>query len=133
MRRCFDLRAACAACVTLMQMALSASEGSCAISDYGAKADGSLCAQAQAFADAMEAAAVAGGGRVVVPKGRWFTGSIHLRSNCELHLDDGAEVVFSDDPAEYRRPDGGYRPLFSAENLAHARISGNFGRLEAFS
>jgi len=69
------------------------------IVDYGAKTDGSKCTEA--FAKAIDACANAGGGRVVVPDGRWFTGAIRFKSNVELHLGDGAEVVFSQDPADY--------------------------------
>ena len=69
------------------------------IDRFGAKPDGSKCTAA--FAAAFGAAADAGGGRVVVPKGRWFTGAIRLKSNCELHLECGAEVVFSDDLEDY--------------------------------
>lgn len=69
------------------------------ISDFGVKADGSPCTKA--FAKAMEACEQAGGGRVVVPSGRWFSGAIHLRSNCELHLSEGAEIVFSQNPEDY--------------------------------
>ena len=48
----------------------------------------------------IEAAAAAGGGRVTVPPGEWLSkGAVHLRSNVELHLDDGATLVFPDDPA----------------------------------
>ena len=53
------------------------------------------------FNKAINAAAAAGGGRVVVPAGDWPTGKIHLRSNVELHLDKDAKVVFSDDPKDY--------------------------------
>ena len=49
----------------------------------------------------MAACEAAGGGRVVVPRGTWTSGAIHLRSNCELHLADGAEIVFSQDPSDY--------------------------------
>ena len=66
---------------------------------YGAKSDGSKCTAA--FAAAFDAAEKAGGGRIVVPAGRWFTGAIRFKSNCELHLREGAEVVFSQDPSDY--------------------------------
>ncbi len=69
------------------------------ITEFGAKAGGAKCTAA--FAKAMEACEKAGGGRVVVPAGRWFTGAVRMRSNCELHLAEGAEVVFSQDPADY--------------------------------
>src|SRR6476646_3867779 len=54
-----------------------------------------------AFRAAIDACARAGGGRVVVPKGRFETGAIHLRSNVNLHLDDGATIAFSSEPAAY--------------------------------
>ena len=50
----------------------------------------------------IEAAAAAGGGRVTVPPGEWLSKrAVHLRSNVELHLDDGAVLVFPDDPEAY--------------------------------
>ena len=39
---------------------------------------------------AIDSAARAGGGRVVVPKGRHLIGGLELRSNVELHLEEGA-------------------------------------------
>ena len=69
------------------------------ITDFGARTDGSKCTAA--FAQAMAMCAQSGGGRVVVPRGKWLSGPIHFRSNCELHLEDGAEVVFSQDPNDY--------------------------------
>ncbi len=69
------------------------------ITDYGARPDGSKCTAA--FRQAMAACSAAGGGHVVVPPGRWTTGAVHFRSNCDLHLEEGAEVVFTQDPADY--------------------------------
>ena len=69
------------------------------IADFGAKPDGTLCTDA--FARAMAACENAGGGRVVVPAGKWFSGAIRLRSNCELHLAEGSEIVFSQNPKDY--------------------------------
>ncbi len=69
-----------------------------AITDYGAKAGEKSTA---AFASAIKAAHSAGGGRVVVPKGEWVTGAIHLRSGVELHLEPGSVIAFTDDPADY--------------------------------
>ena len=60
----------------------------------------------------IEAAAAAGGGRVTVPPGEWLAKrAVHLRSNVELHLDDGAVLVFPDDPEAYLPP---VRTSFSA-------------------
>ncbi len=69
------------------------------ITDYGAKPGGSNAAVA--FSEAFASAERAGGGRVVVPRGEWVAGAIHFRSNCALHFEDGAKLVFSDDPADY--------------------------------
>jgi len=68
------------------------------LSDYGASQTGDCT---QAFRDAIAACARAGGGRVVVPRGRFETGAIHLRSGVNLHLDDGAVVAFKRDPNAY--------------------------------
>ncbi len=43
----------------------------------------------------------AGGGRVVVPSGRFATGPIHLRSNVELHVSRDATLLFARDPRQY--------------------------------
>jgi len=69
------------------------------VTDYGASADGKKCTEA--FARAVAACAEAGGGRVVVPSGTYYTGKIHLKSNMELHLEQGAVLDFSDDPTDY--------------------------------
>ena len=68
------------------------------IADFGAK-EGAKATDA--FAAAMAACEKAGGGRVVVPKGKWLTGAVHLRSNCNLYLAEGATLEFTDDPADY--------------------------------
>lgn len=75
------------------------------ISSYGAvegtDTGKAVKANMWAFAAAIKACGEAGGGRVVVPAGRWHTGPIHFRSNVNLYLSEGAEVVFADDPKLY--------------------------------
>ena len=68
------------------------------ITDYGASHE-ELCTEA--IARAVEACNAAGGGRVVIPAGEWQTGPIHLKSNVNLHLAEGAVVRFTDNPADY--------------------------------
>lgn len=70
------------------------------IKKYGAKADGKTV-NTKAIAKAIAACAKAGGGRVVVPAGTWVTGPIHLRSNVNLHLQEGAVLSFVDTPEAY--------------------------------
>lgn len=70
------------------------------IKKYGAKADGRTdCTKA--IAKAVAACAKAGGGRVLVPEGTWITGPVHLRSNVNLHLAEGAVLSFVDRPEAY--------------------------------
>lgn len=70
------------------------------IRDHGALADGRML-NTQAIAAAIAAAHSAGGGRVVVPAGAWLTGPIHFKDRIELHLEEGAELRFSQNPDDY--------------------------------
>ncbi len=70
------------------------------VTSFGAKGDGRHDATA-AFRAAIEACHRAGGGRVVVPPGDYLTGPIHLRSRVNLHLEAGATLRFTTDPARY--------------------------------
>jgi DNA sulfur modification protein DndE len=70
------------------------------LSDFGAKGDGSFL-NTEAFARAIRACSAAGGGRVVVPAGRWLTGPIELQSHVDLHLEQGALVLFTKDHTQY--------------------------------
>lgn len=70
------------------------------VSDFGAVGDGRADCTA-AIRAAIEAANAAGGGRVLVPTGTWATGAVHLLSDVELHLADGATLAFSQDPSAY--------------------------------
>jgi len=75
-------------------------QGDVSVAPFIDRADGkALCTEA--FAKAIEACSSAGGGRVVVPAGRYLTGPVRLRSGIELHLEKGAVVEFADDPALY--------------------------------
>jgi polygalacturonase len=70
------------------------------VTSYGARAGGDFDNTA-AIRQAVEACARAGGGRVVVPAGVFLTGPIHLKSNVNLHVSEGATLRFSTDPAKY--------------------------------
>lgn len=64
---------------------------------YGAVADGSADSL-PAVMKAINECNAAGGGRVNVPLGKWWLrGPVHLKSNVNLHIAEGAEVRF--DPA----------------------------------
>lgn len=70
------------------------------IADYGAVGDGTQ-SNTNAFADAIEEVSKNGGGKVVVPRGMWLTGPIQFKSNINLHLEDGALLLFSKNFDEY--------------------------------
>ena len=70
------------------------------ITAYGAKADGATMNTA-AFKAAIEACSRAGGGRVVVPPGKYLTGPIYLKSNVNLHVQENATIVFSRNTKDY--------------------------------
>lgn len=99
------------------------------ITECGAVGDGETDATG-AFRRAITACARAGGGRVVVPAGKFLTGAIHLESGVNLHVAENAVILFSTDPRRYlpavfTRWEGlecmNYSPLiyaFEQENIA---------------
>lgn len=108
------------------------------ITDFGA-AQGNKEATSSAIAQAIRAASASGSGIVVVPKGLWLTGQVHLRSNVNLHLDAGATLLFSENPQDYLPPvptswEGlecyNYSPLIYAYDCDNVAISGT-GTLKA--
>jgi polygalacturonase len=70
------------------------------ITDYGAIAN-TPSESTEAIRRSIEACHAAGGGRVVVPQGVFITGAIHMRSNVNLYLAEGAKLKFSEDPSQY--------------------------------
>jgi polygalacturonase len=72
------------------------------IKDFGAIADGKTLTN-KAFNKALEAASNNGGGRVIVPAGEYLCGSIRMKSNTELHFEDGAKIIAA--PENYQAYD----------------------------
>ena len=104
------------------------------ITTHGAVGDGRTDAR-PAVTRAIAECSVAGGGRVVIPAGDWMSnGPIHLKSNVALHLESGATVRFSADPAHYlplvlTRWEGtecyNYSPLVYAYQATNVAITGS--------
>jgi polygalacturonase len=68
---------------------------------YGAVGDKKADCRA-AFAKAIAECHAAGGGRVIVPPGIYLSnGPIHLASNVNLHVVEGATIRFGANPADY--------------------------------
>jgi polygalacturonase len=102
------------------------------ITKYGARPDGAADSTS-ALRQAIAACGAAGGGRVVVPEGRFLTGPLHLKSGVNLHLLEGATLLFAQDPKAYlpavhTRWEGmecmGYSPLIYAHNQRNIAITG---------
>jgi unsaturated rhamnogalacturonyl hydrolase len=103
------------------------------ITQSGAVGDGTKDCTV-ALAQAIDACAAAGGGRVVVPAGIFLTGAIHLKSNVELHLAATNSILkFSTDPnaylpAVFTRFEGiecyNYSPLIFALGQKNVAITG---------
>lgn len=101
------------------------------INDFGAVADGRTL-NTTAFEKAIKECAANGGGKVLVPNGKYLTGPIHLESNVNLHLENKAEILFSLNPKDYpivhTSWEGtevmNYSPLIYAKNKTNVAITG---------
>ena len=101
------------------------------ITDYGAVADEQTL-NTNAIHAAIEACDRRGGGTVLVPPGRYVTGSLYLRDNITLHLEAGAVLVGSEDPADYpivhSRWEGAdqlnHAPLITGNGLRNVAVTG---------
>lgn len=70
------------------------------IVDFGAVADGQTL-NTEVINKAIIECSQAGGGVVLVPQGVFLTGAVHLKSNVNLHIAEGATLLFSRDPNDY--------------------------------
>ena len=108
------------------------------VRDYGATGDGNSL-DSPAINRAIDAAATAGGGTVLVGAGTYLSGSIRLKSNIHLLVDAGATILGApqnlnayDETEPYTfggYQDGGHcyfhNSLIWGENLTNVSISGN--------
>ena len=70
------------------------------IRKYGAVSGGKVLCHT-AINQAIDMASQNGGGVVLVPTGFWLCGPLDLKSNVNLHLEDGAFIQFSDNREDY--------------------------------
>lgn len=70
------------------------------VRDHGANGDG-ISLDSEAIQRAINAATMAGGGRVVVPAGTYRCGTLTLASHIDLHLEAGAVIQGSHDLEDY--------------------------------
>jgi polygalacturonase len=76
------------------------SDNTVSIIDFGAVSDGQTL-NTKAIADAIDKVSRKGGGKVIIPRGLWLTGPIILKSNINIHIKEGALVIFSPDKSLY--------------------------------
>lgn len=103
------------------------------ILDYGAIADTNHLSTI-AINKAVEACYQNGGGRVMVPAGRFVSGTITLKNNVELYLESGSILYASTDTLHFPRQQqpayrsqkdpGGWYALIYAEGARHIGIAG---------
>lgn len=101
------------------------------IKDFGGVSGGKI-KNTEAFKKAIDALVKKGGGKLVVPRGMWLTGPIVLQSNINLHMEEGAFVVFSKDKNDYPLVDVSFEGLetircqspISAKNAKNIAITG---------
>ncbi len=92
------------------------------IFDFGAIADGKTM-NTRSIQSAIDAANTNGGGRVVIPKGRFLSGTVLLKSKVELHLMEGAVLLGSTDPAHYIKISR-WMAIVLADNQENIAITG---------
>ncbi|MCG8384375.1 MAG: glycoside hydrolase family 28 protein, partial [Cytophagales bacterium] len=103
------------------------------IKDFGAAGD-SVTNDLPAVMKAIDACSKAGGGKVLIPAGQYFIkGPIHLQSNVNFHVQEGARIFFSQQPKDYLpavkvRWEGtvcyNYSPLIYGYQLKNIAITG---------
>ena len=102
------------------------------ITQYGGVAGGNV-KNTEAFKKAIEDLSKKGGGKLVVPRGMWLTGPIELKSNINLHIEEGAMIILSKDKNDYPLVDVSFEGLnttrtaspISAKNAQNIAITGN--------
>lgn len=101
------------------------------ITQYGGVAGGKV-KNTEAFKKAIDDLSKKGGGKLIVPRGMWLTGPIVLKSNINLHVEEGAFIVFSKDKNDYPLVDVSFEGLntircqspISAKNAKNIAITG---------
>jgi polygalacturonase len=92
------------------------------IRNYGAKPDG-ITNNVEAIQKAIDDASNAGGGKVIVPRGRYVSGVIHLKSNVELNIHEEAVLLASTNRADYG-PSLQATAFIVADNAKNISITG---------
>lgn len=93
------------------------------VTEYGVVGDG-VTNNTKAIAKVIELAEQQGGGIIYFPAGEYVTGTIELKSNMTLYLDNGAVILGSDRPEDY--------PMITKDILKGYNREGHSGLIKAF-
>ena len=96
----------------LIVVSVSAQEKIHQASSFGIKSDG-VTLNTRSIQAAIDYIGSHGGGVLELSVGRYLTGSIHLKSNVELRLLEGAVLVGSTNPYDYDMVEGNYGLLLA--------------------
>ena len=113
--------------VLTLTFAIGVSGAEYNILHYGAKADTTYLST-NAIQQAIDECSKAGGGKVLVPAGEYKTGSIFLKSNVNLHLEQGAILYGSTNLDDYTPVKSDYislRTQTTTIQLIYADKAGN--------
>jgi len=88
---------------TAAQIAIAGTLGVFDVREYGAAGNGSTL-DTPAINKAIEACSAAGGGQVLLPPGKYLSGTVHLKSNVTLFLEAGATLIGTQDLDRYQYP-----------------------------
>ncbi|MCX6222656.1 MAG: glycoside hydrolase family 28 protein [Bacteroidia bacterium] len=104
------------------------------ILDYGAVGNGTTLNTA-AIQSTVDACSNSGGGRVIIPSGKYLSGTIVLKSNVELYFEHSSTILGSPHKEDYPlqpvpryrslRDDKGFCALIYAEGIENIAITGN--------
>ncbi len=98
-------------------------DASILLTDFGAVGDG-MTDNTKAFAEAVEALAERGGGRLVVPDGIFLTATVELKSHIELHLEPQAVMLFRSERGAYQKNMKSTRHMLCATDATDIAITG---------
>lgn len=87
-------------CVLCTLLSVTANAGDYRVTDFGAKADG-ITLNTNIIQHAIDHVSCHGGGNLVFTPGRYLTGTIYLKSDVTLTLENGAELLGSTNPWDY--------------------------------
>lgn len=100
--------------------------------DYGKKSNTEGYLYTELINKVIDKCSAEGGGKVIIPAGTWLTGPITLKNNVNLHLEEGATLLFTTDlkeyPLVYTRWEGmdcyNYQPMIYAYEQENIAITG---------